>query len=269
MERGSPTPNSPTYRTKPKDFSIRPRRRRRIYYAAALALGLTLAVILVVYLRQAAVPQRQTSATDSIPAGQSVSSAKPTVSETEAGTYRLEDVEVAPVKAPRTSASKRSTRRQVLAPDAGERPTEYRSLPNGARISPDVGSDGHGLLAVDNGTSEDAKVVLYDTAKDEKIREVYVQAGNSIRITGIPTGTYQLKYTTGLDWFEQDEVFRVNPSYNAFEKEFRYTEQEDGNKILYHDISVTLHPVVGGKAHTRKISRREFLMGGSRNDPNK
>ncbi len=88
-------------------------------------------------------------------------------------------------------------------------------------------------------------------------------------MTGIPTGTYQLKYTTGLDWFDQGEVFRVNPSYSAFEKEFRYTEQEDGSKILYHDIRVTLHPVVGGNAHTRKITREEFLRGGTGNDPNK
>ncbi len=144
MERGSPIPNSPTYQTRPKDFSIRPRRHRRIYYSAAL--GLTLAVILVVYFRQAAIPERQASAGDSIPAGQSSSSAKPTVSETEAGSYRLEDVEEAPVKTPHAGASKGSSRLHMLAPSAGEHPTEYRSLPNGTRISPDVGSDGHGLL---------------------------------------------------------------------------------------------------------------------------
>jgi len=124
----------------------------------------------------------------------------------------------------------------------------------------DAGTEGHGKLTVENGTSEDAKVILYDVSKHQNVREIYVQARKSVEMTGIPEGTYELKYAAGFDWVE-DQGFRVDPSFNEFEKTFQYTEQQSAEEIRYHDISITLHPVIGGNVRTRKISREEFLKG--------
>jgi hypothetical protein len=63
-------------------------------------------------------------------------------------------------------------------------------MPNGSRIVPDVGTSGYGVLEVQNGANEDTVVSLFDSATDEAVREVYVEALHSIRMKGIPRGTY-------------------------------------------------------------------------------
>lgn len=133
------------------------------------------------------------------------------------------------------------------------------SMTNGSRIVPDVGTNGYGILEVQNGTKEDAVMSLYDTATNETIREVYVQARHSIRIKGILEGRYQLVYTAGLDWDDSEAIFRCDPDYAQFERDFVFTEKRDREGIQYHSITVTLHPVVGGNIRTKKISRQEFL----------
>ena len=82
----------------------------------------------------------------------------------------------------------------------GRESAKYRSLPNGTRITPDVGTKGYGVLEVQNGTSDDAVLSLYDSAASEKTREVYVQANHSVKMKEIPQGIYELAYTQGLDW---------------------------------------------------------------------
>ena len=79
-----------------------------------------------------------------------------------------------------------------------------------------------------------------------------MNAHNSIHIPRIPVGTYQLKYAQGT-------------SCSQFERTFDYTEQRteeaDRVRVKYIEISVTLHPVVGGNVRTKKISRGDFLRG--------
>jgi hypothetical protein len=135
----------------------------------------------------------------------------------------------------------------------------HRSMPNGSRIEPDVGTVGYGVLEVQNGTSEDAVLSLYDSANDEKAREVYVEARHSVRMKGIPKGAYQLAYSHGLDWIS-DDIFRCgDPDYAQFEREFTFTEERDQESVHYKTITVTLHPAVGGNVRTKRISRQEFL----------
>ncbi len=80
-------------------------------------------------------------------------------------------------------------------------------MPNGSRIEPDVGTTGYGVLEVQNGTTEDALLFLYDSATAETVREVYVEARHSVRMKGIPKGTYELACTHGLDRIS-DDIFR-------------------------------------------------------------
>jgi hypothetical protein len=126
---------------------------------------------------------------------------------------------------------------------------------------PDVGTNGYGELEVQNGTSEDAVLSLYDSAADETVRGVYVQARHSVRMKGIPQGTYQLAYTAGLDWDDREAVFSCDPDYAQFERDFVFAEERNQEGIQYHLITVTLHPVIGGNVRTKRISREEFLKG--------
>lgn len=187
--------------------------------------------------------------------------------------------DTSPVITPHASESQTSTRRENLNPDSvqvlseeppatgseglpcDERaPTTQPSIPNGTRILPDVATAGYGVLEVQNGTSEDAVLSLYDSAADETVRDVYVQARHSVRMKGIPAGTYQLAYTAGLKW-DGSEAFRCDPDYAQFERDFVYTEEKNHEGVKYHSITVTLQPVIGGNVRTKRISREEFLRG--------
>jgi hypothetical protein len=145
-----------------------------------------------------------------------------------------------------------------------QEPRKHRSLPNGTRITPDPPTTGYGELEVQNGTSEGAVLSLYDPAAEQTIREVYVQAKHSVRTKGIPEGTYQLAYMAGVDWDDGEATFRCNPDYAEFERNFVFKEETDQERIQYHSITVTLHPVVGGNIRTKRISREEFLRGNHR-----
>jgi len=69
------------------------------------------------------------------------------------------------------------------------RATGYNSLPTGARIENDIGTDGNGKLAVENGTNEDAVVRLSQLASAQTLRWFFVQAHRSAHMERIPEGT--------------------------------------------------------------------------------
>jgi len=153
-------------------------------------------------------------------------------------------------------------KRAAPAQAVDQRPTAYNSLPTGTRITPDIGTNGHGTLMVINGTSEDAVVRLYDIATHQTVLWFSVQAGSSAQRTQLPEGTYILAYTTGLDWLESEDAFQWHPSYSKLERQLRYTERPDSEGIVqYHEMTVTLNPAIGGNIRTKAISREEFLKG--------
>lgn len=162
---------------------------------------------------------------------------------------KWEVVDAAPIspKPQRTPSSS-----SALTPQDRTPVEQEPSLPNGARIAPDVGIDGRGELNVNNGTAEDAEIILYNVERDEQTRDQNVKAHNLLRIVGIPVGTYELKYAQG-------------PSCFQFDRSLDYTEQRievaDRVRVNYKEISVTLHPVVGGNVRTKQISRSDFLKG--------
>lgn len=141
------------------------------------------------------------------------------------------------------------------------RPETYKSLPSGSHIESDECVGGHGVLTVQNGTSVDAVVRLYDLHDQRTICWFFVRQNDSASTAHVPEGDYRLAYTMGLDWIEFDDAFRWQPSYGEYEKAFHYTEQRDQGGVQYKEISVTLHPVHGGNVRTRSISRAEFLRG--------
>jgi hypothetical protein len=150
---------------------------------------------------------------------------------------------------------------QYKAPPPEPRPTQYNSLPTGTRITDDVGVSGHGELTISNGTNSDAVVRLYEVGSLTTVRSFFVKAHARYSVNTIPEGAYTLVYTSGLDWIESQDAFSWNPSYHQFERSLTYSEQTDATGIKYDEISVTLHPVVGGNVRTITISREEFLKG--------
>ena len=66
------------------------------------------------------------------------------------------------------------------------RPKYYESLPTGTAFCGTPETTGKGVLEIDNGTTEDAALRLYDASTGEITRCPFVKAHDSVRLTGIP-----------------------------------------------------------------------------------
>jgi hypothetical protein len=258
-----PVPTSPsTQSNQPRARAVH---RFRTAYVVAAAFGVVLLAgsLLVVHFQSRANPERTGTAKVSDIDEAATNQPQGPSSQSSAGedeSTRLKRIgeEPIPPEPKTTSSSTRRTRRNSAANETGI-PEGFTvepetSLENGARVSPDVGLNGYGVLNVSNGTTQDARVILYNVERDEQTRDVYVTTSSSFSITGIPVGTYELKYAIGSSFYE-------------FERSLGYTEErtEDADRVRvnYKEISVTLHSVVGGNVRTIEISRDKFLKGHS------
>lgn len=255
--------------TSPRTQTNEPRARKvhrfRPLYAVVAAIGVMVLVgsFLVVHFQSSAktTPAGHTSLPeiDEAATSQRPTTGSPSIETGDQSTkWEILDAEPTLPEPKSTPSSARRSQRQPAATNETGVP-QNRSpfgqepfLPNGARIAPDVGIDGRGELNVNNGTAEDAEIILYNVERDEQTRDVNVRAHNLFQITGIPVGTYELKYALG-------------PTCYQFERSLDYIEQrtEEGDRVRvnYKEISVTLHAVVGGNVRTKQISRSDFLKG--------
>ena len=134
------------------------------------------------------------------------------------------------------------------------------SLPNGTEILKRRRIGGHGKFTVDNGTAEDAVVELVNVETQKAIRAFYIESGKKFTEDHIGPGTYSIYYMTGVSWDASARQFSRRGECGAFDQTATFSEQrnEEAGKIEYHEFSVTLHPVVGGTAHTSGLDSGEF-----------
>ncbi|MBX6388719.1 MAG: hypothetical protein IRZ08_06930 [Frankia sp.] len=138
------------------------------------------------------------------------------------------------------------------SPDPGRRPGNG-SLPGGQR-------GGYGELTVIHASgSTDAVVKLM--ANGQVTRSVYVQAGTSTTVDGIPNGTYEVFFTTGNDWDDVNQRFTRDCSFEKFEDPVEFTTRDLGSSIEYTTWELTLYAVEGGNAPTTAVDPGAFPVG--------
>ena len=109
---------------------------------------------------------------------------------------------------------------------------------------------GYSYLTVDNGLGPDAVVVLSKkTQPDTPLFAVYVQSGDTYKISIVGSGLFVVYYTCGRDWDDSSKEFTINKKYKRFEDTFDFTK---------YDYKITLHAVAGGTAHTEYLDEEEF-----------
>jgi len=262
-----PPHSSPQTRTnQPRERKMR---RFQSAYVVAAALGIVLLLVgvgLFVHVRNTS--DRQTSTG-------SVSRVDESNPAPQTGTARISDIDESAAQRQTADSQQGSSAKSKIIgeepiPRADKptqlldpRPTHYNSPATGTRCEEDIGTNGHGELTVENGTSEDAVVRLSesDIEADQTLRCFFVQAHSTGRVARIPEGTYRLTFMTGLNWVESEDVFSWQPSYSEFQRAFDFSERRDSEGVQYHSISVTLHAVPLGNVRTRAITREEFLKG--------
>jgi hypothetical protein len=130
----------------------------------------------------------------------------------------------------------------------------YNSLLNGTILfSYPTSLDGDGILTISNGTDSDAVVKLIRSTGN-KVFSVYVRAKNSYSINHINDGIYRVLFSSGSDWNPQQKRFLVNAHAQFFDNTFEFITTER----QYTTYSITLNPVLDGKARTSSLDPNEF-----------
>lgn len=121
---------------------------------------------------------------------------------------------------------------------------------------------GLGEINIENNSNEDslAKLVRLDTKSS--IYTVYIKAKSKYTIKGINNGIYDLYFSSGLNWDNENQKFLKNNYYSKFEEHFDFITKkiDQGDRISteYTIFNVTLDPVIGGTAETNSVSEIEF-----------
>jgi hypothetical protein len=131
---------------------------------------------------------------------------------------------------------------------------DYR-LANGDVIN-DHRRGGMGQLTVDNGTDSDAVLTL--TQGGSPVVSLYVGHGDKATLTRITDGTYQVFFTTGVDWSVQDRLFTRSCAFSQFDESASYSTIQESGEVRYKAYHLTLQPVLNGNATTSSVPARNF-----------
>jgi hypothetical protein len=137
------------------------------------------------------------------------------------------------------------------SPDQNRQP-QNGSLGGGRR-------GGYGELTVTTSTDTDAVVKL--TEGESVVRVVFVRAGTSTTVDGIPDGTFVAYYTTGSDWDEANARFTRDCDFSKFDEALPYTTRHLSGSIEYSTFELTLYGVIGGNASTSRVDPGAFPGG--------
>lgn len=128
----------------------------------------------------------------------------------------------------------------------------------GDEMAPKSSARGRGRLTLINGTGEDAVILVLDVDTGELARSIYVSAGTTGTIEGVPKGTYSVNVTTGTNWSDGEKSFLEDPSYFTFSHSYRFAETEFSDRIEYSKWSLTLNEVPDGNVNKEPITREQF-----------
>lgn len=124
--------------------------------------------------------------------------------------------------------------------------------------------NGHGKFSITNGNSEDAAVILAATNDQVGDRLIYIRAGMSATMDGIPVGEYRILFQIGANWDDSAEAFKCVRSTGMFDRIATFEERVKPDSIEYSEISITLHKLIGGNARSTAIAQSQFHRRGMR-----
>jgi curved DNA-binding protein CbpA len=121
-------------------------------------------------------------------------------------------------------------------------------------------------ITIHNGQNTDAIVCLTEyESPNRTIRNEYIRAGESFKLTSVPNGLYSLKWFYGNNWnpdtlymegiqgfFDSDAGFSKSDSYGDLIKMQQGADQ-------YSVVEITLYAVQNGNMETKEINPNEFF----------
>jgi hypothetical protein len=116
------------------------------------------------------------------------------------------------------------------------------------------GGSGLGELTISNGNPREGVVKLVAGAKRMSI---YIGRKATATITGIPDGTFEVYFASGVSWDGKRNTFSRNCGFTRFDDKMKFTS--GGGQ--YTTYRITLNAIAGGNASTRTIDPDDFPRG--------
>ena len=105
------------------------------------------------------------------------------------------------------------------------------------------------VLKINTSTDASYVVKVVDPYDGEVMLMVYLPAGISQEID-IPSGTFEIRYTSGTKWFGYKEMFGSKGTYAKADRLFTFSEGSG--------YELTLYRVPNGNLHTSNMKKEDF-----------
>ena len=114
-------------------------------------------------------------------------------------------------------------------------------------------------FVIENSNSTDAVVLLVNAFNDKKIRNEFIRKGETFSMTGVPDGTYYLKWLSGNDW--HPDVMTGNMK-GGFQSNASASQSDDYDDWMEVDgggqWTITLYSVSDGNMESEAITLNDF-----------
>jgi hypothetical protein len=159
------------------------------------------------------------------------------------------------------SSGERTVTELARPPASDPATTEPTAEPSGPRpdngaVLVTRGTSGHGELAIENGTDQDALVTLAQGGS--AVRAVYVRSSGDTDLRGIADGTYDIFVAQGDGWNRELRRFTASPAYSRFDDPAPFQTVRESGGIRYTRLSITLQPVSGGNTSTVPVDPEAY-----------
>jgi len=158
-----------------------------------------------------------------------------------------------PAVAAYLTGSGAASRLRSAAGGPKRQPTPSLRLKSGSVLSR-KGGTGPGELTISNGNAREGVVKLVSGGKRMSI---YIGRKATATINGIPDGTFDIYFASGVSWDGKRNTFSRNCGFTRFDDKMKFTS--GGGQ--YTTYRITLNAVSGGNASTRSIDPDDFPRG--------
>ena len=105
------------------------------------------------------------------------------------------------------------------------------------------------VLKINTSSGASYVVKIVDSYNDEVIMMFYLPSGVSEEID-IPSGRFQIRYTSGTRWFGEDEMFGPTAAYAKADRDFTFSKGSG--------YELTLYRVKNGNLRTSFMRKEDF-----------
>lgn len=133
---------------------------------------------------------------------------------------------------------------------------------NNERLDNGSETHGHSKFDIGNHNNVDALIIMVNKFTGAVAAKLYLRRQSDGQIRNINPGLYDVRVTQGLDWDDDRSEFKTYPEYSRFPTPIAFDEHDDGTKISFDHVSVTLHTVPNGNIKRVPMSKADFWPNG-------